>query len=434
MKKVLIITYYWPPSGGIAVQRWLQFSKNLPDNGWQPIIFTAKDAQYPIFDEELLKQVPENLEIHRVKVPEPNNITSLFQKGENKSKSIYKLQQQSNVNKSPLKRFMWTIRGNFFIPDARMFWINKSFRYLERYLSKNPVDAVISTGPPHSTHMIAKKIKEQFGTPWISDFRDPWTSMDYLQVMNLKKFAKKKHQQQEEAVLRQSSNVIVVGRTIQKEFQDNYNINSQIIHNGYSSVGETKAPVVTDAKFTITHTGSFSHRRNCDELWIGLSELVKENENLAQDLEIKLVGNVAPIVLESIEKYKLKQFLTLIDHVDHVEAKMIQRSAQLLLLPIDRVENAEFVVTGKVFEYLQAKRPILLIGPDQGDAAEIVRSCAAGSVIPYDDISKLKEVVSKKYEKYRNKDNNCDSTGVDQFSYPVLTKKVVELLEKSIHD
>lgn len=414
------------------MQRWLQISKHLPGNGWTPIIYTAKDAKYPIFDQKLEEQVPKDIEVHKVRVPEPNNIISLFQKNGKGSSSTYKLQQQSNLDKSVFKKMLWTIRGNIFIPDARMFWIGKSFRYLDAYLKENPVDAIISTGPPHSTHLIAHRIKEKHGIPWISDFRDPWTSMDYLKKMNLSKLALKKHQRLEESVLRNSTNVIVVGKTIQKEFKENYCIDSTIIYNGFNDLEETPVSSILDEKFTIVHTGSFLHYRNCIDLWSSLSELVSQNRRFAKDLEIKLVGNVAPIVLQTLEAYNLTEYLNLISHVEHAAAKTIQRSAQLLLLPIDRIENAEFVITGKVFEYLKAKRPILLIGPSHGDAAELIRSCQAGEVVDFDDVDLMKEVIKDKYNKYQKKSNLSNSKNIDQFSYANLTKKVTEILEDSI--
>lgn len=430
MNRVLIITYYWPPSGGIGVQRWLQFSKNLPDNGWKPVIFTVKGANYPIIDESLLKQVPENIEVHSVKSFEPNNILSFFKKGKNKNENIYKLQQQSSEKKSLFKKLLWTIRGNFFIPDARILWANKSFNYLDKYLVENPVDIIISTGPPHSSHLIAQKLKSKHNTPWISDFRDPWTSMDYLKQMNLKQFALKKQKRLEKSVLKNSTEVVVVGKTIQNEFKENYNIDSHIIYNGYSKLDGIIKSDVLDSKFTITHTGSFLHHRNCNDLWRCLSELAVENESFSNALEIKLVGNIASIVTESIEKYNLTKYVNLIQQVDHAAAKAIQRSAQLLLLPIDRIENPEFVVTGKLFEYLQAKRPILFIGPSHGDAADIIRSCSAGSIVDFDDFDGLKKELTDKYDNYRNKNNESNSSNVERFSYPELTKQIVKLLEK----
>lgn len=432
MNKVLIITYYWPPSGGIGVQRWLQFSKFLEANNWRPIIFTAQNAHYPIIDADLLKQVPAGIEIHRVSVPEPNNIISFFQKKGNESKKIYNLQQQSNVDKSILKKILWAIRGNFFIPDARMFWINKSNKYINKYLKENSIDAIISTGPPHSAHLIAKKVAKKHNIPWISDFRDPWTSMDYLKKMHLTSFAKRKHQRLEKSVLQDSSDVIVVGKTIQKEFKEKYNIESVIITNGYSEVENENITSTLDSKFTIVHTGSFLHFRNCDDLWSSLSALVQEHPSFAKDLEIKLVGNVAPVVLESIEKNGLTNFLNQIHHVNHNTAKEIQKSAQLLLLPIDRIDNAEFVITGKLFEYLQAKRPIFMIGPTNGDAADIISKCAAGYVIDFNNTDLMKRQLLESHEKYVCQNNVCYSIGIEKYSYRELTKEVVQLLDKTI--
>lgn len=434
MKKVLIITYYWPPSGGIGVHRWLQFSKNFPSYGWEPIIFTAKNANYPVVDKSLLEQVPEKIEIHKVKVPEPNNLISLFNRKGNKNQKIYKLQQQNNVQTSSLKRLLWTIRGNFFIPDARMFWIKKSVRYLDNYLRENKIDAIISTGPPHSTHLIAQKIHKRFNIPWITDFRDPWTSMDYLKEMNLKQFALKKHKRLEELVLRNSTKVIVVGKTIQNEFKENYNIDSSIIYNGFQQSKENIGNQELDKKFTIVHTGSFLHKRNCDDFWFCLSELTKTDKKFAHDLEIKLVGNVAPVVKESLIKYDLQKYTVFIQHVNHQKAKAIQRSAQILLLPIDRIENAEFVLTGKLFEYLQARRPIFCIGPTYGDAADVITSCSAGSVIDFDNIELMKEEISKKYHLYSIGENKSHSHGIERFSYMELAKEVAGLLNEITHD
>ncbi|MBK8876933.1 MAG: glycosyl transferase family 1 [Bacteroidetes bacterium] len=434
-RKVLIITYYWPPAGGIGVHRWLQFSKNLPSFGWTPSIFTARDAQYPILDSNLLGKVPQGIEVHRVKVPEPNNLLTLFSNRSSKSKNIYKMQQQSDVDHSLFKKLLWFIRGNFFIPDARKFWIKPSFNYLSKLLATNPVDVIITTGPPHSTHLIGYKLHKEFNIPWISDFRDPWTSMDYLKKMNLSGFAMQKHAQMEKDVILNSNLVLVVGNAIQTEFREKYNVNCSVLHNGFEGELSSKEVSDLDTKFTIVHVGSFLHNRNCNDLWAVLGEMQKADPQFARDLEIKLVGNVADVVLKSLEKYGLNNFLNHIHHVDHNTAKSYQRSAQVLLLPIDRIENPEFVVSGKIFEYLQANRPILLIGPANGDAAGILNECAAGDVCEFDDFGSIKNSVTKFYTKFRNNSNVCNSVNVEQFSYKNLTKRLVALLDDQIkHD
>ncbi len=432
MKKVLIITYYWPPAGGIGVHRWLQFCKNLPGYNWSPILFTAKDANYPILDLNLVEQVPKDIEIHRVKVPEPNNFLTIFNKSGNKSQHIYKMQQQSDVDQSLIKKILWFIRGNFFIPDARKFWIQPSFKYLSKLLSENPVDVLITTGPPHTAHLIGYKLHEKFNIPWISDFRDPWTSMDYLKKMNLSGFAKNKHARQERKVILNSSRVVVVGKAIQTEFNEKYNVNATVINNGYEGEITDDTFTDTDNKFTIVHVGSFLHNRNCNDLWSVLADLLRENAAFAKDLEIKLIGNVADVVLQSLKKQGLESYLNHIHHVDHKAAKSYQRSAQVLLLPIDRIENPEFVVSGKIFEYLQAKRPVLLIGPLNGDAAAIIRDSQAGDVCEFDDINSIKKSILGFYKKFQTKTNICNSVNIEQYSYKNLTKRLVEVLNDQI--
>jgi len=432
MKRVLIITYYWPPAGGIGVQRWLQFSKNLPEHGWTPVIFTAENANYPIIDPKLNEQVPGNMEIHRVRVPEPNNILSLFQKKSNGNKQIYKLQQQSGVDNSIFKKMLWKIRGNFFIPDARMFWQGPSYQYLKKYLSENRIDAIITTGPPHTTHLIGQKLKQEFKIPWVADFRDPWTSMDYLKKMGLSDFARRKHERLEKSVVLNATRMVVVGKTIQREFKEKYDVDSLIIYNGYANSQPGSNDVQLDTKFSIAHVGSFLHNRNCADLWECLSELTKTNSEFAKDLKIKLVGKIAPVVLQTLEEFGLTSFLTIIDQVDHESALKIQRSAQLLLLPIDRIENAEFVLSGKLFEYLQAKRPILLIGPPGGDAAQVIRDCLAGEVCNFNDMFALKKSVLSFYEKFRSNENFSKSVNINQFAYKNLTTQIANLLESIV--
>ncbi len=224
---------------------------------------------------------------------------------------------------------------------------------------------------------------------------------------------------------------MVVGKTIANEFKENHGVDCELIFNGYNPSIEEKSEVQLDFKFTIVHTGGLTHYRNCPDLWKVLGEMTRESEEFAAKLEIKLVGFAASNVYEAIEKAGLNPYLNKVPRVDHEESKRIQRSAQMLLLPIDRIENAEFVLTGKLFEYLQAKRPILLIGPSNGDAADIVLKTKAGDVIDFEDITKLKETLHSRFQLYLQNENNCLSEGIEQFSYPNLTKQLVGLLNNT---
>ncbi len=424
MKKVLIITYYWPPSGGAGVQRWLRFVKNLRDFGYEPIVYTVDNPNYALLDEGLEKQIPKGVKIYRNKILEPNSLFSSKKKGK-----VYQIQQQKGDKRSLIQKLSWFIRGNFFIPDARFLWVRPSIRFLSKILQEEKVDLIVSTGPPHSLHLIAEGLKNKFNLPWVADFRDPWTSMDYLDEMYLTKWARKKHAKLEEKVIKTADKIVVVGKTMFNEFKDNYGVESEIIYNGYEDSSQVKVEISLDEKFTITHIGSFLKNRNCNDLWEVLSELIAENKQFREQLEIKLIGNVDPVVIESLSKNKLNDNLNLIPYVPYEETQKFLLNAQVLLLPIDRIHNAEFVLTGKLFEYLKSSRPILLVGPTKGDAADIILKCNAGYCCDFDDKEKIKEQVLKMFALFLKKENKIHPMGVSKFSNQELTKKMAGVFD-----
>lgn len=430
MKKALILTYYWPPSGGAGVQRWLRFVKHLRNFGWEPVIYTVDNPQYAVYDESLINEIPEGIETIKLKINEPNNFfAKLSFLSKNNNSLIYNNQQQKDSKMSILQKTMWFIRGNLFIPDARCLWIKPSVKYLSKVLANNHYDIIVSSGPPHSLHLIAKELKEKFNIPWYADFRDPWTSMDYLKEMFLTTYAKRKHMRLEKSIIDSADEIIVVGRTMFNEFKENYNRDAVIIYNGYNEIKENSAPFKLDEKFTIVHIGSFLKNRNCNDLWEVLSEMVDEDKSFSKNFEIKLVGKVDSIVLDAIEKYNLNAFLNKIDYVPFEKTQEYLYSAQILLLPIDRIANAEFVLTGKLFEYLKSKRPILLLGPTKGDAADILQSCKAGYCCDFDDKETIKKTLYYLYNLYLENNNNIDSVNVTQFSGYELTKKLALLFD-----
>ncbi len=433
MKKVLIITYYWPPSGGAGVQRWLRFVKNLRNFGWEPIVYTTENPIYASYDENLISEIPQKIQTFKHRIKEPNNfLGNLFFWKKSKNSIIYQNQQQKGEKRSITQKLLWFIRGNFFIPDSRFLWIKPSVKYLSNVLSENKYDLIISTGPPHSLHLIGKALNLKFKIPWIADFRDPWTSMDYLQEMFLTKFAWNKHKRFEKSVIESANEIIVVGQTMFNEFKEKYDKNSVIIYNGYNELPKEIPSNGLDEKFTIVHVGSFLKKRNCDDLWEVLFELTKDNKSFSENLEIKLVGGIAPDVIESIKRYKLDVCLNKIDYVPYQKTLVILNSAQVLLLPIDRISNAEFVLTGKLFEYLKAKRPILNIGPTNGDAAEIIKNCNAGYCCSFNDKEQIKRSVLEMYELFLQGKNIINSINVEQYSSYELTKQLAQLFNKTI--
>jgi glycosyltransferase involved in cell wall biosynthesis len=436
MKKVLIITYYWPPGGGAGVQRWLKFVKYLRRYGWEPIVYTPQNPENPIEDNSLLKDLPENLTVLKTPIWEPYSAYKKFigQKKEVKINSGFLTE-----NKKPKvteKIAVW-LRGNFFIPDARVFWIKPSIKYLSGYLSENPVDAVISSGPPHSMHLIALGLKKRFGIKWLADFRDPWTNIDYYEDLLLSRRSDKEHKKLEHAVIAQADAVVTVGDTMKEEFKQILNADNAenggkffTITNGYDEDDIYKGPVTRDKKFTLAHIGTMVRTRNPEALWKVLAELVKEHATLAEDFELKLVGKIDISVLDSIEKYGLKKFLNKIDYLPHTETIKLQQQSQVLLLLINNSKNAKGILTGKFFEYMAAQRPIICIGPADGDAAKILAETNSGLISGYEDYEGLKKNILGFYLKYKQDTLVVHSEDTERYSRLALTERLAEVLNR----
>jgi len=418
--KVLILTYYFPPAGGSGVQRWLKFVKYLPSFDIKPVIYTVKNPNYPIIDISLEKEIPKGIEILRHPIIEPNNILSKFSKKNSQSAGFLN-QKPSKIGKS-----LQYIRANYFIPDARKYWIEPSVKFLEAYLANNQIDVIITTGPPHSVHLIGLALKQKTNIKWIADFRDPWTDIDYFHQLPLTKKSIKKHHSLEEKVLKTADHVIVVGNTMQNNYLK-YNLNTHTITNGFDDF-EINQNIHIDNKFSLLHIGMLNADRNHEMLWEVLSELKQENNDLAKDLEIKLIGKICNEAIEDIDKYGLSDNLNLIDYVKHHEVIKYQKSAQVLLLLINDVPSAKGIITGKIFEYLQANRPILAIAPKNGDLATILHETNAGFTIDFNEKSALKKTILSLYNDYKNSVLEVNSFNIEKYHRKELTKELVKII------
>jgi hypothetical protein len=426
-KKVLIITYYWPPAGGIPVQRWLKFAKYLREYQWEPVIYTVSNGDY-LKDESLWSEVPEGIEVIHRPIWEPYRLYWMIS-GSNKSKRNARVEMKTDNKATAFQKFSLWLRGNVFIPDARRFWIGPSFRYLTKYLKKTKVDAIVSTGPPHTMHMIGMKLFKEMGIPWVADFRDPWTTMDYYKDLKLTGWADRKHRRLEQEVICTASKVTVVGNAMKEEFESKGSKQVAVLHNGFDENDfKLSSPVPLDKKFSIVHVGSFFLRRNPNALWEALSKLNEENHPLMSDLEIKLVGNVNENVVDSINQFGLGRYLNLISQKPYKEVLADTHAAQILLLPIDNFEGAKWVITGKVFEYLAVKRPILCIAPTDGDAAYVINSTGAGKVFGFTDVQGIKQQLIQWYEEFKSGRLNVSSKGIELYSRKKLTGDLVTIL------
>jgi glycosyltransferase involved in cell wall biosynthesis len=322
------------------------------------------------------------------------------------------------------------LRGNFFIPDARRFWIRPSVKFLIKYLKENPLDAIVSTGPPHSMHMIALQIQKKLHIPWLADFRDPWTGIDFYHQLKLTSLSDSIHHKLEKKTLSSATAVTVVSQDMADEFNGIVNRDYKLVTNGYDEEDISPLPQnQLDTKFTISHIGSINSCRNPVGMWKMLSEMVKVNHKFAKALQIKLVGKVDIGVLKSIEENGLTPFLSRIDYMPHQDAMLEIQKSQVLLLLINNTPNAKGILTGKVFEYLGSGRPILSIGPEDGEAAVILKDAEAGQTAGYENDEEMRRVLTEYFTKYGEKRLESNTGNQTKYSRKALTKKIAGILD-----
>jgi len=427
-KKVLIITYYWFPSGGAGVQRWLKFAKYLRDFGWEPIIYTPENPEFPSIDNSFEKDLPVGLKVLKTPIWEPYNVYRNLT-GKKKNEPINAAFISETKEHGWKEKLSIWIRGNFLIPDPRRFWIKPSVRYLTEYLKENPVDAMITTGPPHSMHLIGLGLKKNIpDLPWVADFRDPWTNIDFYKELKLTWLADKVHHRLEKKVVRNADSMVTVSNGWKADFEKMKPKRIQMISNGYDESDVQQIEVQLDEKFSISHIGTLNSARNPKTVWKVLSDLCAENADFKNNLQIQLVGKVDFTVLEAIRNYGLQDQLLKIDYLPHRDAIAKQQSSQLLLLLINQSPNANGILTGKFYEYLASKRPILAIGPTDGDAATVLREAGAGTMVDFTDEITTKEAILNYYAHYKNNSFTVNSESVERFSRRSLTGELATLL------
>jgi len=427
--KVLIITYYWPPAGGPGVQRWLKFVTYFSAFGIEPIVYIPENPQYPILDESTVSEIPSGIEILKQPIKEPYRIAGLFSKKKTKQISSGII---TNKKQSFVEKLMLWIRGNFFIPDARIAWVKPSLAFLQNYIKENEVAVIITTGPPHSLHLIGLALKDTLKLPWIADFRDPWTSIHYHKSLRLSKSSEKKHKDLESLVLHSADSVVVTSPSTKKEFEKITDTPIEVITNGYD-ISE-KIIRIPDKSFSIVHIGSLLSERNPEVLWKVLSEIASENESFASDLKIRLVGTVSEDILDSIQTYGLQENCNVLGYVSHQEAIQLQHNAQVLLLvEIDRPET-KAIIPGKVFEYLAAERPILALGPEGSDVIDIISETNSGHYFTYYEEEKLRKQILTFYKEFKNESLAVNSQNISKYSRRELTARISALIKKLITD
>jgi glycosyltransferase involved in cell wall biosynthesis len=420
---VLIITYYWPPSGGAGVQRWLKFAKYLPEFGWDPIILTVNQeyAAYPVTDNSLIDDLPPSVKVYTTPATDYFNI---YKKDKSRIPSAGFANSVDNTFKGKLLRF---VRGNFFLPDPRRGWNKYAFKKACELIEKERIRHVITTSPPHSTQLIGLKIKKRYpALKWIADLRDPWTDIYYYKQFYPTVISKAIDLRFEKRVLQRADKIITVGESLKKLFSakaSGVEKKTEVITNGYDESDFKEVPKDIPNRFTITYVGTLSDIYPIE----GLIPALKNLQASGKDFILRFVGTVS----EKTKKLLLSEIpqncLEFLPYVIHSEAIKYMMGSSLLVLIIPLHQSNKSIITGKIFEYLASRKPIICLGPIEGDAAEIIASCKAGKTFAYYDTVNISEFVT----------NSCrqpevsDEKAIKNFSRLNLTKRIVGVLESN---
>ena len=421
-KKVLIISYYWPPAGGPGVQRWMKFVKYLPEYNIKPILYIPENPNYPIYDYSLNDEVTEKLEIIKNPITEISNIIS-------NSKSLNLIRSGNIPNpkeQSLFQRLLFFIRGNLFIPDMKILWKNKSIDFIENYLSKTKIDVVITTGPPHSLHLIGYELKKRLNIKWISDFRDPWVNLNYLNRFHLLPSVKRRHKKLRDKVLINSNSVIVTSEKLKKLYKE-IAPNIFKITNGYDYEYST---VNIDSKFSISHIGSLYPERNPKYLWDIIDEICINNEEFRSNLQINFIGNTSEKIIKYLSNKTFKSCVKFFDYVDYKRAIEFMCSSQILLMVEVNDNDSSYAIPGKLFDYLNSKRPIIAIGPDRSEVNQILYDTNAGKFFNYNESINLKLHIENLYNQYEMGSISYDAKNISIYKRKNLTEELSKIINK----
>jgi glycosyltransferase involved in cell wall biosynthesis len=425
LKKVLIITYYWPPSGGAGVQRWLKFAKYLPEFGYEVHVLTVRPdrATYPQQDDSLLKQIPKNVTVHCTDASDPYAIYSVFGKG---APSSGFANDDVSGFKGLIKTLARFVRGNFFIPDPRKGWNRFAIEKANELIDSLGIDTVVTTSPPHSTQLIGLELKNKKNIRWIADMRDPWTKIYYVSELLQTKWAQKRNSKLERLVLENADKVVTVSHNLSHEFRalapGLQPENVVVIPNGFDE-DDFQLRIPLDERFTIGYMGTITDQYD-------ITSLLKAIGSSNLDTGFRFIGDVQSGLKKRLAKVSNRCEFT--GYLNHDKAIEKAASCSILLLVIPKVESNKGILTGKIFEYLALKRPILAIGPIDGDAAKILDETGAGKMFDYSDVNGISQFLKLKIDETQKPEHISETSGIDKYSRRALTNQLVEILEKSV--
>ncbi|MDH4089023.1 MAG: glycosyl transferase [Cyclobacteriaceae bacterium] len=429
-RKVLIITYYWPPSGGSGVQRWLKFVKYLPGFGWEPYVFTPENPSFAIQDNSLVSDVPKEAEIIRIPIWEPYNAFMKFSALVGRNKSIKPTELVSGEQKSLFQKVSGWIRGNFFIPDPRVFWVKPSVRFLHDFLRENKINTIVTTGPPHSMHLIGFKLKKKNPSiKWVADFRDPWSEWGLLDSLMVGKIAHNIHRKLEAKVLRYADVVTTITPFYVRRFEELSGRTVSLLTNGYDHEDFESFTIHRKNKFVIRHVGTVNEKCNPRPFMLAVQQLAAGNADFSSFVQVDFVGDVHPqFKAYVVSTPGISKFTTFTAPVPHNELLTMYGQSSLLLIILTGYKDAAGYMPGKLFEYLATGLPVLGTGPEQGDTANLLKEHGIGRIIDEHKTDEIKRQLLEVFLDWMAEKPFNSRKSATGYSRKELTRQLTELL------
>ena len=423
MKKVLIITYYWPPAGGPGVQRILKFVKYLPEFGWEPIVLTVENGEYPAIDEELIKDIPQNIRVYKTRSFE---LFSLYKKFScNKNDIPTHILSESSNDTFFQKTAKW-IRANLMLPDARIGWIPTIRKEGNKIIQSEKPDLIFSSSPPHSLQKGAMKLAKKTKLKWIADFRDPWGNAFWQKDIKRNFLSRWLEKRNESNVLKSADAVTTVSQSLVNDFMEIESNSYYTLTNGYDDADFQNIEKNVGNKFRINYTGTLSKDQKIRNLLIAIKSMP---DNLKDLVELNFYGSVHHDIAKEIEQINLKETINLRAGVSHKDVIQIMKNSEILLLVIPDTKNNLGIVTGKIFEYIATRNFILGIGPIKGDAAQILNETSCGEMYDYED--DLSEIILERLNRWKKKQSHLiDEDAIKLYSRKKITEKLVKIFQE----
>ncbi len=427
-KKVLIISYYWPPAGGISVLRSLKIAKHLATTDWEPIIYTVKDGQYPIIESDNEKHVPAGITVLKQPCFEP---FELYKKltGRKKNDTLANVLNANSSKKGLIHQLSVWVRANFFIPDARSMWIKPSVKFLSAYLQNHPVDAVMSIGPPHTNTLIAFELSQKLNIPWLMDWQDPWTEVDYYKLFPIGKRAHKVHTALEKKCLKQASAMTIVSPSWKHDAEKLGAHDVEVVYWGYDPDDFQGLKKQITESFIISHIGLLGEDRISLAFFKAVGELCAESPSFKNDVKLVFDGTVTGTIQSIIELNKLNSVTTIIHQSPRKNALQLVLDSTINLSFLNKSENAKGRIPGKLFEYIYANNSILNLGPVDCDVNTILSELGNGKTYEYDDLKGIKHYVEENYIDWKNKKTKTvDQEIINQYAIKQQFRKIEVIL------